>query len=294
MLMSDLVGDRRFPWRLLLPLDRNCKLLTLGFEPADIDAQLRKHAYSVHALKPFPCPPHTGDCSTPLSGGHAGELNELRLPFEDASIDVVVLQGLPTQGMPESINRVALAPFFARRKFQFSAQNTVLDEVARVLCVDGFLLMSVQNRLSYERLIDIAKRFLAPRRVDAAIERVDTGSTVLSRWGYVRMLRKSGFPDPSIYSLTRDRASPSLRVVSVVKGGEEFWRPRKADLQLANFADGSFLSPAYWIVASKRGSKSLSMLQEVLADIGRQLGKTGQHDITMRRFHVRVKTVLSG
>jgi SAM-dependent methyltransferase len=298
MLMGDLADDRRFPWRLLLPLDRSCRLLALGFDPEDVDRQLGQHVCSLHALEHFPLPSQTEDVLAPDSWGQPGESPNVRLPFDDGSIDVVVLQGIPIHGVPASTKRLTLAPYITRSKITVAAQNTLLTEVARVLSTDGCLLMSVQNRLSYERLVAIARRFFPRRRVarppakpytDAAVRQVDTASALHSRGGYVRMMKKSGFSDPRIFSLARSRDLPSLRVVSALRGGGDFWRDHKADSRLAHLVDGLSLAPAYWIVASKEGSKKTSMLHDVLSDIGRQLKVTGTDDLKIRRFHVRAK-----
>ena len=196
--------ETRAAWQFLLQLPENASVLDIGCGWGNISLSLARNFAAVYALDIVPERAVMASLRareagltnvTALAGGNAAHL-----PFPDASLDVVVLNGV-LEWVPVS---------FADIADPREAQLRLLREIARVLKPDGEVYIGIENRLGYgyffgkpDEHSKLKYATLLPRswanRYSLAKRREPYRTYTYSWRGYRKLLRDAGFVTARFY-----------------------------------------------------------------------------------------------
>lgn len=215
---------------------------------------------------------------------HGGEGS--RLPFEDGSFDLVILNGV-LEWVPESI------PVGS----PWDVQKAYLKEVHRILAPDGEVYIGIENRTAYTYFLGFPEdhtglRFasLLPRPIANLYSKIKRHKPfrtyTYTREGYKKLVSGSGFESAKIYPVIPDYRLPSIYIYGptrdslpliedVYYGGKSLTHRLKRFL-LKNMLHTGLIhsfSHSYSIVGRKTGSQP-SHLEEILV----------KHNHTMREI----------
>jgi ubiquinone/menaquinone biosynthesis C-methylase UbiE len=281
--------ETRAAWQFLLHLPANASALDMGCGWGNLSISLARNFAMVYAMDLVPE-------RAVISGLRAREAglenvralaggNTTHLPFPDASLDAVTLNGV--------LEWVATS--FPQVNDPREAQLRVLREIVRVLKPDGQLYIGIENRLGFLyflgrpdehsrlKFTTLLPRWLANRY--SLVKRNQQYRTYTYTWrGYRKLLREAGIPDTRFYcpfpeyrefsdliDLDRPRnLAAALHPTSLVgRGGMQVCK------RLNLFRE---FSPSYSIVASKAPEE-----ERFVDRLLRHIGVTTSEDV---RIHV--------
>jgi ubiquinone/menaquinone biosynthesis C-methylase UbiE len=196
--------ETRAAWQFLLHLPENASALDVGCGWGNLSFSLARNFAAVYALDLVPERAVMASIRareaglanvTALAGGHAAHL-----PFPDASLDVVVLNGV-LEWVPVSFPDIADPR---------EAQLRLLREIARVLKPDGEVYIGIENRVGYAYFLGkpdehskLKYATLLPRswanRYSLAKRREPYRTYTYSWRGYRKLLRNAGFITDRFY-----------------------------------------------------------------------------------------------
>jgi ubiquinone/menaquinone biosynthesis C-methylase UbiE/aminoglycoside phosphotransferase (APT) family kinase protein len=196
--------ETRAAWQFLLHLPENASVLDIGCGWGNLSLSLARNFTAVYALDLVPERAAMASIRareagltnvTALAGGNAAHL-----PFPDASLDVVVLNGV-LEWVPVSLPDIADPR---------EAQLRLLREIARVLKPDGEVYIGIENRLGYRYFLGkpdehskLKYTTLLPRSWAnryALAKRREPYRTYTYSWrGYRKLLRDAGFTTAKFY-----------------------------------------------------------------------------------------------
>jgi ubiquinone/menaquinone biosynthesis C-methylase UbiE/aminoglycoside phosphotransferase (APT) family kinase protein len=196
--------ETRAAWQFLLHLPEHARILDIGCGWGNLSLSLARNFAAVYALDLVPERAVMASIRareaglanvTALAGGNAAHL-----PFPDASLDVVVLNGV-LEWVPVSFPQIANPR---------EAQLLLLREIARVLKPDGEIYIGIENRLGYGYFLGkpdehsklkyatLLPRFLANRY--SLAKRGESYRAYTYTWrGYRKLLRDAGFSKSRFY-----------------------------------------------------------------------------------------------
>lgn len=215
-----------------------------------------------------------------------------RLPFEDGSFDLVVLNGV-LEWTPESI------PVGNPRDVQVN----FLKEIKRILAPDGEVYIAIENRLCWKYFMGNREdhtglRFgaLLPRAVSniysKLVRKKPYRTYTYTRPAYKKLLRDSGFENSSIYPVMPDYRLPSIYIYGSTAGslplmeniffsGKSF-RQKMMRWLLSTMANTGLIhtfSHSFSIVGGKSANEK-SFIEQLLALHGSTMKDTSYGSIT--------------
>ena len=274
------LAPMRYPWHFLLNLTKNDTVLDLGCGWGTSSIFLAKHVGCVVAADlTLPrleflakrCVEEKIPNVIPLCTGDHQE----RLPFQSHSIDKVILNGL-LEWIPES-----------RLGDPRSLQLRFLQEIERILSVNGQLYIGIENRFGIGYLAGHAEDHtglhfgsLLPRKVANIYSKLVRGKPyrtyTYSYRGYKRMLREAGMESTRVYGCVPNYRFPSRIAdcegdwLSYVYGGRRSLKPLQRTI--LNHLGASVLAkeiiPSFMIISSPKGSTSSLLEHFVLNHLG--------------------------
>lgn len=196
--------ETRAAWQFLLHLPENASVLDVGCGWGNLSLSLARNFAAVYALDLVPERAAMASLRareaglanvTALAGGNAPHL-----PFPNASLDVVVLNGV-LEWVPISVPDIADPR---------EAQLRLLREIARVLKPDGQVYIGIENRLGYGYFLGkpdehskLKYATLLPRSLAnrySLAKRGELYRTYTYTWrGYGKLLRDAGFVSSRFY-----------------------------------------------------------------------------------------------
>ncbi len=196
--------ETRAAWQFLLHLPEHASVLDVGCGWGNLSLSLARNFAAVYALDLVPERAVMASIRAREAGlanvaGLAGG-NAAHLPFPDASLDVVVLNGV-LEWVPVSFPQIANPR---------EAQLLLLREIARVLKPDGEIYIGIENRVGYGYFLGkpdehsklkyatLLPRFLANRY--SLAKRGEPYRAYTYTWrGYRKLLRAAGFATSRFY-----------------------------------------------------------------------------------------------
>ena len=196
--------ETRAAWQFLLRLPEHASVLDVGCGWGNLSLSLARNFAAVYALDLVPERAVMASIRAreaglanvmALAGGNAAHL-----PFPDASLDVVVFNGV-LEWVPVSFPQIANPR---------EAQLLLLRDIARVLKPDGEVYIGIENRLGYGYFLGkpdehsklkyatLLPRFLA-NRYSLAKRREPYRAYTYTWRGYRKLLRAAGFATSRFY-----------------------------------------------------------------------------------------------
>jgi SAM-dependent methyltransferase/aminoglycoside phosphotransferase (APT) family kinase protein len=297
--LDNVVVDGRYAWKVFLDLGPSTKLLDLGCGLGNLSKNLAPHVGKVYAMdltyerlefarNRFSTFNQDDDISLLAAGDSA------RLPFRDASLDIVVMSGVLEWvgegdmaeyfegSKPARLWRGLLSPLGARSPRRI--QIDFLKEIRRVLKPDGQLFVAIENRLNYEYFGERPDHHsglpfgsLLPRPVANLYslyrnrKPYRTYTHTLS--GYRRLMKEAGFSESEFLGL-RDGYS-AVKELIPASGHFPFWAPRQEGSWRERVRRKPSFVPAYGIVTSSRQRPWGRMLDDVLDGAAEPFGVQG-------------------
>lgn len=199
------LDECRAAWQFLLPLPEHAQVLDFGCGWGNLAISLARNFATVYAMDIMPERAAFGRIRASemglnnliaLAGG-----NTPRLPFADAQLDAVVLNGV-LEWVPCSLPHIADPR---------EAQLQVLREIHRILRPDGQLYIGIENRMGFRYFFGrpdehtkLKFATLLPRGLANGYSYWKRGEAYRNytyTWrGYRKLLREAGFADSQFYS----------------------------------------------------------------------------------------------
>lgn len=305
-LISDLVDDGRYAWKVFLEFAPEMKMLELGCGFGNLSENLAPHVgktyaldltfeqltFAKHRFETF----NKGD-DIALVAASPG----LRLPFRDASVDIVILSDFvewtsrwasnddPQGHQGKRIGQSLISS--TRRLNSRQIQLVFLKEVRRVLKDDGQLFLGAENRFSYENFggqtgFHLLRRSL-PNFGSSMRQGPPDRAHTYSLTGYRRLIREAGIQSPKFLGLYP--GNKIVREVAPARGSFSFWAPAKIrglKLRVKRFPN---FSPAFGIISSSRKQPWEGLISDILNHVTVELGNASE-SIRVTKFQVSAKS----
>ncbi len=311
--LDNLVADGRYAWKMFLSLPPDAVVLDLGCGLGNLVKNIAPQVRRCYAMdltwerlqfarRRFSI--FNADDDIVLIAGGDGRY----LPFPDASLDCVTVSGvLEWVADDESLYSGAdgrIAKALQMIRIHFGATNprrqqlAFLKEIRRVLKPDGQLFVAIENRLNYEyftgrpdhhsalRYGSLLPRLLA-NLYSIAVNHQPYRTFTYSVPGYRKLLRQAGFSRQEFFGLSPGYSR--LERIDPVDANVPYWRDRPPAAIGDRIKRNRFFVPAYGIVNSVSDHAGPRLLERIMDQAGRDLGKGAPPAVTIEDYFVADK-----
>ena len=315
--VDDLTSHSRYAWKLLLDLKPHTTFLHIGCEFGNLTSNIVPHVGKIYAVdldfshlqfakrRCSIFQPHDDIIFVALD-------DATRLPFQDESIDCVVLSGIlarlgeekltPSIDSTEKHYSPEILLKWFKRSNSDGLQINFLRETRRILKSTGQLFIACENLLNFtlsplhpnQRTVLTHGAFGSKRLAymySIVLDKLSARGRIHSIAGYEWILRRAGFQNTECFGLWKD--DKHLDEITPADTRITNWQPYARRGLKEKIKFNKYFMPAFGIIASSANKDSSRLLDRLVAQIEQQLSlQIGDNPLIIRRYLVSKKEKL--